>query len=334
MARRGMSAFVPEARFMARPPWWGADLQTLRNALVGRAIGLDDYPFERIEFGAADGSGDKLLGALNRPAGEAPPKPLVLLLHGMTGSEDSAYMRASARHFLGQGYPVLRLNLRGAGPSRPLCRGQYHAGRSEDLRAVLGQMDGRLAGNGLLMVGFSLGGNILLRYLGEAGPLAPVVGAAVVSAPIDLKAAQSRLMAWRNRFYHRHILAQMKAEISAPASDLGDDERRAVARARSVLEVDDRVIAPRNGFAGAEDYYARCSANAVVMRIRVPTLVIQARNDPWIPFRSFAEVEWGKNPKLVPLFPASGGHVGFHALDGSTPWHDRRAAAFFAALSR
>ncbi len=320
-------------RFVARPPWWGGDLQTLRN-FFRRAPTLDGHAAERVEFAMPDGSGDRLVGTLNRPANGAAERPLVMLLPGMAGTEDSHYIRASARHFLSLGYPVLRLNLRGAGPSRPLCRFQYHAGRSEDLAAAIGRLDGRLAARGLLVFGFSLGGNTLLKYLGEMGRRAPVLAAATVSAPIDLKATQVRMMAPRNRVYHDYMLRQMKREIVAPGSQLSEEERASLATIRNLYQFDDRLTAPRNGFAGADDYYARSSASAFVMHIRVPTLVLHARNDPWIPFACYAEVDWRANPRLKALFPRDGGHVGFHALGGRGTWHDRSIAAFFAGLAR
>lgn len=326
-----MSARLLDGRFFARPPWWGGDLQTLRNSIVGRPASLRAYPAERLEFALPDGSGDRLVGTLNRPLAET-RRPLVILLHGMAGSELSLHMLASARHFLGLGYPVLRLNLRGAGPSRPLCRFQYHAGRSEDLDAAIRRMDGGLAGHGLLLYGFSLGGNLLLKYLGEKGRGAPVLAAATVSAPIDLKAAQVRMMARRNRFYHDYMLRHMKEEIAGAGSELSPEERAALPRIRSIYEFDDRLTAPRNRFAGADDYYARCMARSFVMDIRVPTLVVQARNDPWVPFACYESVDWRANPRLATLFPRGGGHVGFHGLGAKAAWHDRRIAAFFQRL--
>ena len=172
-----------------------------------------------------DGSGDVLLASLHRPddAGQNARRPLVLLIHGLAGSADSIHVRASARHLLQQGFPVLRLNLRGAGPSRASCRQNYHAGRSADLEAVLGRMDGQLAGNGLCLVGFSLGGSLLLKYLGELGRRAPVLAAASVSAPIDLAAAQRRLMQRRNRAYHDFMLAGMKEGLLAAPGLEGAD---------------------------------------------------------------------------------------------------------------
>jgi predicted alpha/beta-fold hydrolase len=325
---------LTEAQFRPRAPWWGGDLQTMRNNLVGRGSDLSRFATERILFPMPDAAGDKLVGTLNLPEDGGGGRPLVVLIHGIAGSEASLYIRRSARHFLDLGYRVLRLNLRGAGPSRPLCQGQYHAGRSEDLRAVISGMDGRLAASGLFIVGVSLGGNMLLKYLAEAGRLAPVLGAATVSAPIDLKAAQARMMASRNWLYHAHMLDAMKKEILASASALSEEERGQAAAVRSVFEFDDRLTAPRGGFTGADDYYRRCSAEQYLMEVKVPTLIIHAQNDPWIPFAACARIRWRDNPKLEPLFPEGGGHVGFHEAGGRGTWHDAQIAAFLARLRR
>jgi predicted alpha/beta-fold hydrolase len=322
-------------RFIPRPPWWGGDLQTVRNYLRRARPALDVHPTERLEFPMNDGSGDVLIATLNRPPA-APAddrrRPLAVLVHGLTGCEESSYMLNSARHLLALGHPVLRLNLRGAGPSRPRCKQQYHAGRSADLRAVLGQLDGRLAANGILLIGYSLGGNMLLKYLGEQGRRAPVLGAVSISAPIDLKAAQLRFMQRRNRRYHDHLLARMKAEIAAPGSALAPELRAVLPAMATVYDFDDLVVAPLNGFAGADDYYARCSALKFLGAVRVPTLVIHARNDPWIPADAYLSFDWRANSRLIPLLPRGGGHVGFHGLGSAVAWHDRCISAFLRRL--
>jgi len=310
--------------FRSRPPWWGRDLQTLRNHLLGRQASLADFSEERLSFPMQDG--DTLLGTLHRGTSDE-GRPLVIILHGLTGSQDSSYVRTSARHLLEQGYPVLRLNLRGAGPSQGLCRSRYHAGRSEDLRQLLGRLDGRLAARGILVVGYSLGGNLLLKYLGEAGRRAILRGAVSISAPIDLEAARRCLMRGRNRFYHRHLVAGLKRETADMPLD--PDQRRLLDDVDTILEFDDRILAPMMGFAGAQDYYRRSMALPFIPEIHVPTLVIQARNDPWIPFRSYSAVDWSANRRLLPLFPRGGGHVGFHGLGTARPWHDRCMSLFF-----
>jgi predicted alpha/beta-fold hydrolase len=318
-------AFPP---FRPRPPWLGADLQTLRNYLRGAVPDLSDFPFERLELPMRDGSGDRLLGDLNLPA-DAARKPLVVLIHGLTGCSTGTYMLVSALSLLRQGFPVLRLNLRGAGPSRKLCRGQYHAGRSEDLRDALAALPPALTARGVLAVGYSLGGNMLLKYLGEQGADRPVRAAAAISAPIDLSAASRRLRQPRNRIYHRWLLRRMQEEALA-GEGLSAAERGIVLAVRSVYAFDDRLVAPRNGFAGADDYYARCSAVGFLTKIALPTLVIHALDDPWIPGEIYRGFDWAAaNRHLVPLLPAQGGHVGFHGLGTRLPWHDRCLQIFF-----
>lgn len=120
----------------------------------------------------------------------------------------------------------------------------------------------------------------------------------------------------------------MRAEAVAPIAELTQAERQAIARSRSIWEFDEKFSAPRNGFADALDYYERNSARHFLGAIKVPTLVIQALNDPWVPSEPYRAFAWNSNPNLVPLLPAHGGHVGFHGSHGRTPWHDLAAAQF------
>jgi predicted alpha/beta-fold hydrolase len=117
-----------------------------------------------------------------RPSTATAGRPLAILIHGLTGDEDGAYMHATATALLAAGLPVLRLNLRGAGASRPLCRGTYHAGRSEDLRAVVARLPSDLARDGVVLVGYSLGANMVLKFLGERDCAVPVRAAAAISS--------------------------------------------------------------------------------------------------------------------------------------------------------
>lgn len=239
-------------------------------------------------------------------------------------------MLRSSAHFSDSGYRVLRLNLRGAGPSRALCQEQYHAGRSEDLAAALGALPEAELAAGIFAIGFSLGGNMLLKFLGEGAHGFPVRAAASVSAPIDLLRACRRIQERRNWVYHRYLLRKLRGQtLAAPEAALPAEQRKAARDVRTLFDFDDRVVAPLSGFAGALDYYARCSAEGFLAGIQTPTLLVHARNDPWIPIDSYDQVRWSDHPTLTPLLPTSGGHVGFHAADADAPWHDRRIEAFF-----
>lgn len=315
--------------FHPRAPWWGPDLQTLRNFFTARSGGRPSLAGERLHLAMKDGSGDRLAALLSPSSGN---KPLVVLVHGLTGCETSMNMVRAARHHHGLGYPVLRLNLRGAGPSRATCRGDYHAGCSRDVADALTSLAEdapELTANGMYLSAVSLGANVMLKFLAEHGSEFPIRAAASISAPIDLASSAQSVMRHRNALYHRWLLARMK--IDCGGSDLEPAARKAMEQARSVFEFDDRFLAPRHGFDGAMHYYAECAAGRFLEAVRVPTLIVHAQNDPWIPAAPYLAYDWSRNARLTPLLPRTGGHVGFHDAGHDVSWHDRCAADFFAA---
>jgi len=315
--------------FRPRFPWWGGDLQTIANHLRPLSTALAPHRSEYLKLPLADGTGDTLLARLDRPAAPKPARPLSILIHGLTGSADSLYILSMARLLLDAGHCVLRLNLRGAGASRALCGQHYYAGRSQDFRALLSLLPAELTREGIVAVGYSLGGAMLLKYLGEEGTAAPLVAAATVSAPIDLAATCRHMMRSRNRLYHRHILGMMKLEATGEGAVVSAAERSAILAARTVWEYDDDFIAPRYGFASAEDYYERCRPTRFMPAIRVPTLVLGAMDDPWIPGTLYRGYDWASNRSLTPLLPDHGGHVGFHGRGSRQPWSDLVVTRFF-----
>ena len=311
--------------FRARFPWCGGDLQTLRNVMVRGRADLSPWPAETLHLAMGDGSGDRLVARLHRPK-PGPARPLAVLIHGLTGSEDSAYILESAHRLLTGGWPVLRLNLRGAGPSRAHCRWQYHAGRSRDLADALAGLPEDALGQGAVAIGYSLGGAMLTKYLAEQGAAGPLRAAVMVSAPIDLAGAAVRFLAPRNLVYHRAMLGWMKRE--ALAGSATEAERTAVREARTLVEFDDRFSAPRNAFAGVADYYERCKALRFLPSVSVPVLALHARDDPWVPVAAYEAFDWTNNPNLALGLSDGGGHVGFHCRGASGAWHDRAILAF------
>jgi predicted alpha/beta-fold hydrolase len=321
-----------EDGFRSRAPWWGPDLQTLRNFLRPPRPSFTGVSARRIEIALSDGSGDALSVMLQRPPGGG-RGPLVVLVHGLSGCEESAYLQTSASGLLARGHPVARVNLRGAGPSGPLCRDGYHAGRTSDLHDVFQALAAEAGASSLFAVGYSLGGGLLLKLLAECGERPLVSGAATVSAPIDLAAAARRMRARRNAAYQRYLLRRLRRETARPGAELSAAERRAVAEARSIYEFDHRFVAPHHGYAGADHYYEENAAKRFLPAVRVPTLVIHALDDPWIPAEAYARFPWRRHRFLRPLLPKAGGHVGFHARGDRTPWHDRRLHDFLAQLA-
>jgi hypothetical protein len=319
--------------FRPRFPWWGPDLQTLSVLLRTSASDLSPHTSERTCFPMADRTGDILLGMIDRPAEPLKGTPLVILIHGLTGDENSPYILSAARHLLDCGYTVLRLNVRGAGPSRPYCGEHYHVGRTADFRRILWQLPEELIQDGIVAVGYSLGGTMLLKYLGEEGAFSPLRAAVSICAPIDLIGTYHHMMRPRNIFYHAYILNAVKAETMGEGGRLSKEEREIVRNARSVKEYDDRFIAPRYGYRDADDYYTLCEPRAFMPEIRVPTMVLASSDDPWIPIEHYRAFKWSDSAWLLPVLSHAGGHVGFHGHAGPRPWCDTAIEKFLERIA-
>jgi predicted alpha/beta-fold hydrolase len=311
--------------FRERAPWFGGDLQTLRNVLCRAPA---DLPLrERLLLPVS--GGDQLAARLDRPA-QPTARPLIVLVHGLAGSEASRNVIASARYLVSQGWPVLRLNLRGSAPSRPASPGHYHAGLTGDLAQALHTLPPAYSRNGIVLAGHSLGGNLILKFMGEGGHRLPVLAAVSISAPIDLAATCERMMMRRNLAYHRYMLNAMKREALAPGADLTAAERAAIAAARNVYEFDEHFIAPRFGYRNALDYYQSNSAKHFLAGATAPVLILHALDDPWIPAPCYTAISWEQLPLIEAVLTPRGGHLGFHGQESFIPWHDRVTAWWLA----
>lgn len=314
------------SEFQARAPWWGGHLQTLRDQFCAIGPLAADAV---LCVAAADGSDDQLLVAINWALPDRAVQPLsVLLIHGLTGHQDSAQIVLFTAYLTAQGYNVARMNMRGAGPSRETCEGHYHAGFYADLEPLTAAVSSYFGGaDAVLALGVSLGGSVLLNYMAKNAT--GVAAAVTVSTPINLAASAERLIQPRNAFYHRWLLAEMKRGVVAGKARVSQAERQAIKSARTVVQFDDRFIASRFSFEGARDYYAQCSAAGQLAHIQKPSLLIFAENDPWIPARDYHTIDWQKLASVEALITASGGHVGFHGQGHKAPWSIRAAEQFF-----
>lgn len=279
-------------------------------------------------------------------AGESPraspsaPHPVLVILHGLTGAADADNVMATAAKGYRLGFDVVRADLRNTQADDAPSLGIGHAGRSEDLRAILDHIADVAPNAPATAIGFSLGGNITLKGLGEycAAPPGHLRAAATVSVPIDLddacRAIDERRSNWIYRTYFLRRLARRYLAARAERPDLFHPID--VDSIRGIRDWDNAVVAPMGGFADADDYYARNSSLNVLGDIRVPTLLIQAQDDPFIPFSPFEASAVRDNPFIELLAPPQGGHVGFFSTESGNGepdryWAENRALAHCAA---
>ena len=257
----------------------------------------------------------------------------VVIWHGMEGSTDSVYMWSTADKAFKAGFNVIRVNYRSCGNTEHLTRTIYHGGMSADLRVVIDELirDGLKR---IYPIGFSLGGNMVLKLAGEYAGNAPpeVIATCVISPSVDL-GASSRLICRRsNWIYHRSFVRSMKARIRKKSllyPELYDVTK--LDQVRTILDLDEVFTSRANGFADAEDYYSKASSVRVVDQIRIPTLIIHAEDDPFIPFEPLRERGFTQNPFLLMVETERGGHVAFVGEVRDTEdrfWAENRAIEF------
>jgi len=310
-----------------RAPWWlpGGHLQTI----VASLSPVPRVAYARERWDTPDGDFVDVDWA-----GDADSPRRLALFHGLEGSSGSHYARALAAHASSQGWRIAVPHFRGCSGTLNRLPRAYHSGDSDEADWMLRRLAS--AGRPLYAIGVSLGGNVLLKWLGERGESAArlVRRAAAVSAPIDLAASGGALDRGVNRrLYTRLFLTTLKAKAFAKLA-LGQvplDSRR-LARVRTLHEFDDMVTAPLHGFRDADDYWARASSAPWLRGIRVPTLLLNARNDPFLPASALQRAARGASDTVVLEFPATGGHAGFVAgpFPGRHGWMPRRILEFFS----
>lgn len=315
-----------------RPAWWlpGSHLQTIGGRLLRK---FDHGPLTRERVELADGD---FVDLHESPSDLGEEAPTVLVLHGLEGSSRATYIWSMARELARHALRTVRMNFRGCSDDINRLPRFYHAGDTSDLDAVVKTLRRRAPNSRIAIIGFSLGGNTLLKYLGERGPEASrdVVAAAAISVPFDLVAGTSRLegkgMGW---FYSRYFIRKLTAKARKKREELAKvcEIDRALAAA-TVREYDEFATAQIHGFRDAWHYYRDSSCHPWVEEIRVPTLLLHALDDPLLPADRVPTRAVRKNPWLVDGITASGGHVGFVS---GTPWNpvfwaEREAARFIA----
>ena len=311
-----------------RFPWIGGDLQTIRHYLRHDAPVPDAGEEVLIEL--ADG--DRLLAAFH-PATGSRSKGCVIAVHGLNGCMDAQHIWWLVPEVLAAGYSLLRVNMRGAGPARPLARKTYNACAGGDLVPFVDAAARRDPGAPLFMMAHSLGGtaalNMALDFPAAAARLAGIV---TIGTPLDMVATSRRFSRLRNLAYGRHMLSALK-QLAGDAPDIREDTLAAAQSARSITEFDELVTAPMAGYGGADEYYRAASVDRRLQQITVPVLVLQGSNDPWVPVPPCLSQPVPRDPLtgISVVVTRGGGHVGFH--DSRLNWHIRATLAWCDAVA-
>ena len=240
--------------------------------------------------------------------------PTIVAWHGIEGSSDSVYMLETAQKAFHAGFNVVRMNLRNCGETDHLTDAIYHGGLTDDLRAVIEELIERDRLTRIFALGFSLGGNMVLKLAGEYGDSAPkeLVATAAISPSVDLNASANAINLRSNWIYQQDFVKRLKNRVKVKAKLYPQIyDASGVHLIRTLREFDDRYTARAHGFLNADDYYYKASSLRVIDRIRLPTLIIHAQDDPFIPFAPLRDPAVTGNPNILLLAPEQGGHVAF-----------------------
>ncbi len=266
--------------------------------------------------------GDRLVIHDATPARWHDGAPIAVLIHGLGGNHDSGHLRRFAHLLAARDVRTIRADLRGTGDGLALARKPYHAGRSDDVRAILDYVHTLSPTSPLLLIGVSLGGNMVVKLAGEsaANPIPGLQRVVALGPPIDLYRCDL-LMSQRSNLLYNRYFARVLVGQAQQRQKLFPDIPRVVFPARPTLrQFDDLYTAPRNGFTSVEDYYAHSSSAPLIPAIRVPTLILTARDDPFVDVRPFEELQ--PPPSVELRIVEHGGHLGFVGRDalGGMRW--------------
>jgi predicted alpha/beta-fold hydrolase len=278
------------------------------------------WPVEAVRYPTEPGV--EVLVHSQRPDG--PPRGEIIMVHGLEGSSAAGYARSMSYAALELGYATHRFNMRSCGGTENFAISNYHSGQTSDLLYVL--KDRRAKSDlPIYLVGFSLGGNVVLKLTGELGEQAEglVTAVCAVSTPIDLKACSLALGKRENIIYERRFLSRLRERIHLrhrQAPEIYSLEP--LKNIRTIYDFDNLYTGPLFGFGTADNYYATQSANGFLDKIRIPALIVQAKDDPLIPFSVYDHPAFRENPCLTLVAVEHGGHLGFIARHRPRFWLD------------
>jgi len=241
-------------------------------------------------------------------------KTLILLIHGLEGSSESGYMIATSKHLNLSGYDTVCMNLRGCSGEDNLLLKTYHSGKTDDVDFVINYLAEKHTHENIILCGFSLGGNLVLKYLGEYSTIHnKVKGAVTVSVPVDLTSSQAELSKFKNKLYLYRFLNTLKQKIIQKGKDFPAFKMnlKKVSNAKKFHDIEAQYTAPVFGFKSPEDYWSKASCKPYIPKIKLPTLLINAMDDTFLGEECYPFEEAKKSSDFYLMTPKYGGHVGF-----------------------
>lgn len=261
----------------------------------------------------------------------------VLILHGLESSSDSNYIRAMASNLYFEGFNIHCMNFRGcSGKTNKLAR-SYHSGDTDDLKLCIDHLLNKYEYNSIVLIGFSLGGNVLLKYLGETGYTDKISCAVAISVPCDLESSAHKLALGSNRIYMRRFMKKLLSKIEVKSETHAEIARQMIEfkQMKTFIEFDEHYTAKYHGFQSALHYWRSSSCKPLIPYIKIPTYLINALDDPFFTTQCFPLTEAQNNPKFYLEIPEYGGHVGFFEHFTKNPyWHEKQTIQFIREFSK
>lgn len=281
----------------------------------------------------------QLLGQCNWQVGKLRDTPVIAIVHGLEGSAESNYVRGIAEKAFHRGFHVVRLNQRNCGGTEKLTPTLYNSGMSGDYRAVLEELAGGDGFERIFFAGYSMGGNLVTKMAGEYGEDVPEAlrGVCAICPALNLSACADALERKDNYLYQRHFVKGLMARYARKVKMFPDRySQNGFGAIRTVREFDDAITAPCFGFRDAEEYYESAGAKKVLAQVRVPTLLITAEDDPFVPYVSFLAAGAEKNPAIQFVAPEHGGHCAFISNKSGAErfWAEQRVVEFCEGIWR
>lgn len=315
---------ITASNYTARGVFKNPHVNTIYAALLRR---VEEVEYERERLNTSDRD------FLDLDWSKAGGEQLLVALHGLEGSADRPYLRGLIRYFNRQGWDGLGVNFRSCSGEMNTTLRSYHMGETEDLDRVLRHVERLGRYREIALVGFSLGGNVILKYLGERGQqTSPLLKAAVAfSVPCHIASANERIDRWYNRLYLYRFLSSLNAKMKEKARRFPDAVRIERSMPKSFKVFDDRYTAPLHGFRDAHDYWESSSSLYFIPDIRLPTLLVNAADDTFLSEKCYPLKMAAKHRYLHLEIPRWGGHVGFYSRNGDKAiWSEKRAFAFIS----